>query len=199
MWENKRSQRHARRFPKDQTGTAAVEFAVLAVIFLMFVFGIIEIARLLFVLNTLHEVTRRAATAAVSVYPRDTAAIARVKQQAIFRSTPGDLVLAPPITDQHIRLDYLRADLSVIPEGSWPQDAAANRQICMLDPRAQTCIRFIQASVCDPSDANQCIAVESMMLLPLIDLRIPLHRAASIAPVESLGYVPGTHPPPCPC
>lgn len=199
MSATKRSRCHARRYPKNQTGTAAVEFALLAVIFFMFVFGIIEIARLLFVLNTLHEVTRRAATAAVSVYPRDTAATARVKQNAIFRSAPGDLVLAPPITDQHIRLDYLRADLSVIPEESWPEDAAANRQICMLNPRAQTCIRFVQASVCDPSDSNECTAVGSLMLLPLIDLRIPLHRAATIAPVESLGYVPGTHPPPCTC
>lgn len=197
----KRARPRSWRHPRSQAGVAAVEFALLAIIFFMFVFGIVEIARLLFVLNTLQEVTRRAAAAAVGVYPRDTQEIDKIKRNAVFRSSPGDLILAPPVTDEHVRLDYLRFDLTVIPQASWPDSAAANRQICMMNPRAPTCIRFVQASVCDPSDSDNCNAVRSQMLLPFIDLRVPLHRAATIAPVESLGYVPGTHPPepPCPC
>jgi hypothetical protein len=196
------SRRPPRRSLKAQAGTAAIEFALLAVIFFTFVFGIIETARLLFVYNTLQEVTRRAAAAAVNVYPRDTGAVASVRQHAIFREAPGDLMLAKPVTDEHIRLDYLRSDLSVIPPASWPVDAAANRQVCMINPRATTCIRFVQASVCDPENAGECNAVIAEMLLPFIDLRVPLHRATTILPVESLGYVPGTlppGPPPCPC
>lgn len=186
------------RPPMPQAGTAAVEFALLAVIFFSCVFGIIETTRLLFVYNTLQEVTRRAAAAAVKVYPTDTDATAAVRQYAIFRNSPGGLMLAPPVTDEHIRLEYLRFDLSVIPPAAWPADASANKQVCMMNPRAANCIRFVQVRVCDTAQAGECNAVRSHMLLPLIDLRLPLHRATTIAPVESFGYVPGTLPPGCP-
>jgi hypothetical protein len=179
-----------------QSGVAAIEFAFLAVIFFTFVFGIMEVSRLLFVYNTLQEVTRRAAAAAVSVYPNDAGEIAKVKQYAVFRGTPGDLVLAPPVTDQHIRLDYLKFDLSVIPQASWPATAAGNRAICMANPHASNCIRFVRASVCDLGSTTACVPVTSSMAVPLIDLRVPLHKATTIAPVESLGYVLGTPPPP---
>lgn len=202
MSETKPSRRTAWRALKTQAGTAAVEFALLAAIFFTLMFGIIELARLLFVFNTLHEVTRRAAAAAVNVYPRDANGVAGVKQYAIFRNSTGPLVLANPVTDNYIRLEYLRSDLSVIPETSWPESAAANRQICMINPRAPTCIRFVQVRVCDAADTGQCKAVPAQMLLSLINLSVPFHRATTIVPVESLGYVPGTLPPtlpPCGC
>ena len=194
------SLRLAAHASRRQAGTTAVEFALLAALFFTFVFGIIETARMLYVFNTLQEVTRLAAAGAAKVYPTDTAGIARVRQHAVFRNTPGDLILAPPVTDEHIRLDYLRFDLSEIPASSWPADAATNRRICMSDPRAATCIRFVQARVCDTADTSNCSQVMSQMLLPFIDLRVPLHRAVTIAAVESFGYNPGTLPPAaCPC
>lgn len=184
--------------PLKQAGTAAIEFALLAVIFFSLVFGIIETTRLLFVYNTLQEVTRRGAAAAVNVYPTDTATAA-VRRHAIFRNSPGDLMLAPPITDEHIRLSYLGFDLSVISPGSWPADASENRRVCMANPRATNCIRFVQVQVCDPADSAACNAVSAQMILPFIDLRVPLHRATTILPVESFGYVPGRLPPACSC
>lgn len=198
MLETNLSRRGLRRPLKTQAGTAAVEFALVAIIFFMFVFGVIELARLLFVYNTLHEVTRRAAAAAVNAYPRDADATAKVRQYAIFRNSPGDLMIANPITDKHIRLEYLRFDLTVIPEASWPDTAGANRQICMMNPRAPTCIRFVQVRVCDPAETGQCNRVTSQMLLPVINLRALFHLATTIVPVESLGYVPGTLPPAVP-
>ena len=189
-------------YPRKQAGVAAVEFAMLAVIFFMFVFGIIELARLLYVFNTLQEVTRRAAGAAASIYATDSPAVARAKQYAIFRNDPGELILAPPITDQHIRLEYLRFDLSIISPATLPADAAANRGLCMTNPHAANCIRFVQAQVCDPAEADRCSPVRFQMLLPLVDLRMPLQKATTIAPIESFGYVPGTLPPvppACPC
>lgn len=185
-----------------------MEFALLAVLFFTFVFAILEIARILFVLNTLQEVTRRAAAEAAHVYPTDTEAIGRLKQTAVFRTTPGELVLASPVTDRHVQLNYLTIDLTPIAPSSWPANAAANRQICMLDPRASNCIRFVQARICDPANASTsaCDVVNLRMLLPLLNFRAPLHKATTIATVESLGYVPGTMPPaipppapPCPC
>lgn len=193
LWRHTSRRRRAR-----ESGVAAVEFALLAIIFFTFVFSIIEVSRLLFVYNTLQEVTRRAAAAAVNVYPLDTDAIAKVKQNAIFRDSSGELMLAPPVTDQHVRLSYLRFDLSVIPAASWPASAASNRQICMANPHAANCIRFVQAQVCDLGSPTECNAVTAQMMLPLIDLRVRLHKATTISQIESLGYVPGTLPPPLP-
>lgn len=187
--------RRSRRIPCRQAGTAAIEFALASLVFFTFVFGIIEFSRLLFVLNTLQEVTRRAASAAVNVYPRDTETIALLKQSAVFRNSPGELMLASPVTDNHVRLDYLAHDLSVIPKGSWPSCAAQNRQICMANPNSPSCIRFVQVRICDPAQPDICNRVSSRMLVPLVSLSLPLPRAETIAAVETLGYHAGT--PPC--
>jgi Flp pilus assembly protein TadG len=197
MWVTDLPKGAPRRPKIHQRGTAAVEFALLAVIFFTLVFGILELARMMFVYNTLQEVTRRAAAAAAHVYPTDTSAIAALKQDAVFRKSPGELVLAPPVTDQHIRLSYLKYDLSVIQESSWPSDAAKNRQICTGNPHAANCIRFVQAQVCDPATTGNCSRVTSKTVVPLIGWNLSLHKATTITPAGLLGYVPGT--PPCGC
>lgn len=180
----------------SQAGTAAVEFAFTALIFFMFVFGILELARVMYVFNTLQEVTRRAAAAAVNVYPTNTAAIASLKQDAVFRSSSGALVLAPPVTDSWVRIEYLAYDLSVIPTSSLPSCAANNQQICMANPHSGSCIHFVQVRVCDPSDTSACIAAQSQAVFPLINFPISLPTAPTIATVETLGYQEGL--PPCP-
>ncbi|MCC2955251.1 pilus assembly protein [Massilia sp. IC2-477] len=186
------------RRKRRQGGTSAIEFALLAAVFFTLVFGVIELARLMYVFNTLQEVTRRAAEAAAHVYPDDADGLARVRQYAVFRDSPGGLILAPPVTDGHIRLSYLNYDLNAIPSGSRPASALLNREICMTNPYAVNCIRFVQAQVCRPDVEGDCEAPTSQMLIPLIDLRIPLHRATTIVTAESLGYVPGGLPCPCP-
>lgn len=185
---NRFLQRQPARPGKPQAGTAAVEFAVTAVIFFLFVFGILEIARILYVFNTIQEVTRRAAAAAVHVYPTDAAAIASLKQNAVFRDSPGALLMAPPVTDSHVRIDYLAYDLSVIPTGALPSCAARNRQICMADPHSGSCVRFVQVRICDPGNASACVAVRSQGVFPLVSLPLPIPKATTIALVETLGY-----------
>jgi hypothetical protein len=182
----------------NQRGSVAIEFSLLLAVFLGLVFGILETSRLLYVFNTLQEVTRRAAAAAAVTYPTDTSAIDKLKQQAVFRSTSGPLMFAPPVTDQYVRLSYLAYDLSVIPQASWPASAAKNRLICAGNPHAANCIRFVQAQVCAPDDTDTCTAVTSRGVFPLVNLTMKLHKATTITVVEVFGYVPGT-PPPCPC
>lgn len=207
MSANNRSKGMRHRPHIRQQGTTALEFVLLAGVFFTLVFGIIEVARLMYVYNTLQEVTRRAAAAAVNVYPRDTAAIKKVKVDAVFRNSPGELPLAPPIKDDNIRIEYLalkrasssnELSLADIDVGSLPTCAAQNRQICMRDPNADNCIRFVQVRICDTSDTTNCNPVVSKMLLPLVDLRVPLHRATTILPAESLGYSMGMSPCPLP-
>lgn len=148
----------------------------------------------MFVYNTLQEVTRRAAASAVNVYPNDTSTIAVLKQDAVFRDSPGELVLATPVSDKHVRLTYLAYDLSVIPESSWPSNAAKNRQICTGSPHAANCIRFVQAQICDPGISNTCQAVTSTLVFPMVNLHVLLHKATTVVPAGSLGYVAGTPP-----
>ena len=192
-----------------QHGTAAVEFALVAIVFLLLVFGVIETARLMFVFNTLQEVTRRAAAAAVHVYPHDDNGILRLKQQAVFRDSSGELMLASPVTDASIRIDYLALTrdaaskalaMTPISSENIPATAARNRQICMGNPNAANCIRFVKVSVCSAATVAgaQCLPPTTRMLVPLLEMRIPAHRATTIATVESFGYVPGTSPCPCP-
>jgi hypothetical protein len=189
-------QRHVVRPLTFQGGTAAVEFAIVALVFFMLVFGILELARIMYVFNTLQEVTRRAAAAAVNVYPTDTAALAHLKQDAVFRSSSGELPLAPPITDSHVRIEYLAYDLSVIPTSSLPSCAATNQQICMANPHSGSCIHFVQVQVCDPSNTSACVSARSQAMFPLVNLPVLLPKAPTISPVETLGYNQGV--PPCP-
>lgn len=178
-----------------QSGTTAVEFAMIAFFFFSLVFGIIEVSRILYIFNTLQEVTRRAAAAAVNVYPRDTNAIDLLRQAAVFRDSPGELMLAAPVTDKYVRLDYLAYDLTPIPPSAWPNCAADNRQICMHNPHAANCIRFVQARICDATRTDDCHRARSETLVPFVSLDVPLPEANTIATVETLGYQPGT--PPC--
>ncbi len=56
---------------KKQSGAALVEFAGVALVFFMIVFGIIEFARAFFIYNTLIEATRRGARVAAICPPND--------------------------------------------------------------------------------------------------------------------------------
>lgn len=205
MPANKPSRALQRPLQRRQEGTAAVEFVLLAGIFFTLVFGVIEVARLMYVYGTLQEVTRRAAVAASHVYAGDTAALQKVRQNAVFRDSPGELALAAPVTDANIRIEYFaltrdpasnKLSLAKIDDSALPTCAAQNRQICMRDPNASNCIRFVQASVCDAGNTASCDPLTSTMLLPLVDLRLKLHKATTITPAESLGYTAGMSP--CP-
>jgi hypothetical protein len=186
--------------PDRQTGTAAIEFAMLAMIFFTFIFGIIEVARIGFLYNTLQEVTRRAAYATANAPPGDIAALNRIRQGAIFRTSAGELVLGAPVTDQHVRIDYMaltrdtttgaltRSQVEQI-----PATPAQNRLICMGDPNSPNCIRLVRVRICEPGSA-ECRAVQSPLMIPLLQLSVPLPAAETTTSAESLGYTQGMVP-----
>ena len=104
--------------PTRQRGIAAVEFALVAMIFFTVFFGIVEVLRAMYVCNILQEVTRRATALAVTSDFTDAAVMQRVREQAVFRSTPGMLMFADPVTDAHVKIDYLRIPVSKIGRAS---------------------------------------------------------------------------------
>lgn len=92
---------------RKQQGVAAVEFSVVGIVFFLLFFGMVEMSRAMYVINTLQEVTRRAAALATNTDFSNAAAMQAVRQRAIFRDSPGFLLFAQPVNDTHIIIDYM--------------------------------------------------------------------------------------------
>ena len=194
--------RSAQRSARTQRGMAAVEFGMLAMFFFTMVFGIIEMARAMYICNTLQEVTRLAAAGAANADFTNASAMQKVRQAAIFRDSPGNLVFADPISDQYVRIDYmyipLNATAPVAVTGSLPASPEANRINCLRDANAATCLRLVRARICVPGDAATCTPVPYTTLVSMIDFAFPLPTSTTIAKIETLGMAPKV-PPSCGC
>lgn len=73
---------------KSQRGAAAVEFALVAGMFFVVFFGIIEFGRILFLMNTAAEATRLGARVAVVCDMNDSAIVSKMIARAGFLANP---------------------------------------------------------------------------------------------------------------
>lgn len=187
--------RYRKGLGKNQRGGAAVEFALLVLIFLTLVFCILELARLVYMFNILQEVTRRAATlAANSNFDADT--LDATRSRALFADRNGNLVLGAPITPAHVRIDYLFISRdggtgAVTPEpvAALPANPTQNYTNCVANPYSPSCIRLVRVRICQPGGAGECTAVPYEMQFPLIDLSgLTLPRSETIVPALTLGH-----------
>lgn len=184
-----------------QAGAFTVELALVLFLFLALVFTIIEVARALYMWNTLQEVTRRAARSAASTSFRDTAAMNQLRRDAIFRDDSGELAFGAPVTDKHIVIDYMALTnepgpgggtttaQTPIPASSMPGCPVRNRIICTADQNDASCVRFVRVRICEPG--SNCTQVPYKTMLPLVTLPINLPMATTIVKAQSLGYAPG--------
>ncbi|MCU6497851.1 pilus assembly protein [Rugamonas sp. A1-17] len=185
-----------------QRGVVAVEFSMVLMLFLIIAVGVIELARAMYLYNTLEMVTQRAASLAANTDFRDAAAMDAVRQKAIFRSSAGALMLGAPITDAHVRIDYLALTyagtpaMAEIPAAALPACTANNRITCMKDPYDASCIRFVRARICDPAVTATCNHVQYQTLFSLVSLPLSLPNATAIINAETLGATLGAAP--CP-
>jgi hypothetical protein len=179
------------------------EFALTVVVFLGALFFVIEAARAIYLVNTLQEATRRAAHAAAVSDFSDTAVMNAVRQNAVLRDTPGALVLGDPVTDAHIRIDYLSLARAggggmtptPIAASDLPACPARARINCALDPNGASCIRLVRVRVCAPGGGD-CDPVPYRPILPLVTMGYALPVSTTIVRAESLGFAPGSAP--CP-
>jgi len=184
------------------SGVVAVEFSLVLMLFLLLVFGVLELARAMYLYNTLQVVTQRAARLAANTNFRDAAAMSALRQQAVFRSTPGLLMLGDPVTDAHVRIDYLALQdagavtLSPMAAAALPSCPVNNRINCMKDPYGASCIRLVRAQICDPAVTDRCANVPYQTLFSLVSLPLSLPRSTAIVSAETLGAVVGDTP--CP-
>ena len=179
-----------------QTGVAAVEFALVAIIFFTVIFGTLELARWEFLMNTLQEVTRRAAAAAANADFSDTA-LEKVQAGAVFRNSLGPLALGEPVTAENVTIDYLsvsNTDWDLKHVSARPACPARSQLNCMTNPHADNCIRFVRARVCESMDAaGNCTPLSYKMVFPFLNLSgVKLPTSETIVPVGSLGATAGS-------
>lgn len=187
-----------------QCGVAAVEFSFAAIIFLSLFFGIAEVARAMYIINTLQEVTRRAAAFASTSDFSNPAVMQAVRERAIFRESPGFLLFSQPVADTHIVIDYMwvrrsEAGLTMLPmaSGSLPASPAANFANCLGDPYSESCIRLVRARVCASASGDLCEPVGYQSLVSLVPFSFGLPPSVTIVAAETLGMPAGV--PACAC
>ena len=189
---------HVRR--RRQGGVFAVEFAMLATLFFIFLFALLEVARAVYLWNLVPEITRRAARAAAVTDFSNASAVQAVRELAILRSAPGRLPLGGAISDAYVRIDYLSQSSgggvsAALPVGVMPACPQRNRINCLDDPHGASCIRFVRAQLCVPAAGGSCERVPYRPILPLLELLFPsgaqavrLPSGVTLAVAESLGY-----------
>src|SRR5450830_2073930 len=119
-----------------QRGVFAVEFAMLAVLFFIFLFAMLEVARAAYLWNMVNEITRRAARGAAVADFSDAGALQAVRTHAVLRTTPGALPLGGGISDAYVRIDYLSqaaggAALAAVPVTVMPGCPQRNHINCL--------------------------------------------------------------------
>lgn len=190
--------------PPRPRGVITIEFALLVGVFLTVVFFVIEVGRVIYLWNTVQEVTRRAARAAAVTNFSDPAAIDLVRQQAIFRTGAGTLPLGAPIDDTYVRIDYLWLnDTGALAHiDTLPACPTRNMLNCLGTPHGPSCVRFVRARLCLPGTGDACVPVPYQPLMPMLGgfatgaLAMLIPTADTVQPAESLGYRPGM--PDCP-
>jgi hypothetical protein len=157
---------------RHQHGVAIVEFAIVALLLFILLFGILEFGRLFYVFNSVQEVTRRAAREAVV---RWTSEQAVVKNLALFgRST---LPAGAEITPDKISIDYLDVDGVLLT--TLPTSPGDNITKCLSDPPTG-CIAYVRVSITGATYAPM------VSLFPY--LSVPIPASTVTMPAESMGY-----------
>ena len=128
--------------PRRQRGAALIEFALVSLLFLTMLFSIVEFARLMYVYNSLQEITRRAAREATVRWKSD-ADQATVKSLALFNGST--LPAGAEITSASITIEYLKANGT--PVTSFPADAGDNLSACGDATRTDNCIYSVRVSI----------------------------------------------------
>lgn len=179
---------HSSRRPRHD-GAVAVEVAALMLLFLLLVFGILEIARIMFLWNTMSAVTRRAATAVATAAPG--ADHLAVLNQAAFGGVP---LTTPRLDGNYLQVSYLNAARQAV--ASPPACPSENIVTCMANPNDAACVRYVSVSLCQPGAGGSCDPVPFAPFLGVTRLLFgdtPMYfpRFQTVTPVGALGHQPG--------
>jgi Flp pilus assembly protein TadG len=165
---------------KTQKGAAMVEFAMIALLFFMILFGIIEFGRAFFTYNTLVEATRRGARVAAVCQASD-AGILMAQQAAIF-GTPGGTQTTGllGLTTADVSVTYLQADGTTVVA---PPALADNST-------SYNNIAYVQVKILSLNNSNSI-----NLLIPGVSVAFPVPAIVTTLPSESLGRTSPINPP----
>ncbi|HYE40065.1 MAG TPA: TadE family protein [Ramlibacter sp.] len=170
---------------RRENGAIAVEVALTIVLFLMFALGTIEVARIMFLWNTLSGVTQRAASVVATSAPA--ADHAGTLDPVAFNGVP---LSDPRIDGTFLKVDYLNLNRVAI---ATPVSAAANIRNCMANPLDEvSCARYVRVQLCQPG-GDACDPVPFRPLFPLagmigLDSGIVFPTFEAVAAAGALGY-----------
>ncbi|AVR98954.1 TadE/TadG family type IV pilus assembly protein [Pseudoduganella armeniaca] len=181
---------------RRQRGAVVIELALVLGVFLLLTMSTIEVARLMYVFNTAQEITRRAARAAALTDFSDGAAMAALRNRALFRTDAGALPLVSNLGTDNVRIEYLSMDASgaLVPVTARPACPVQNIVNCTDNPNGASCIRFVRASIC-ASGGDACAPLPYRTLTGFGPgmARLVVPTAATVVKAESLGYRPGVN------
>ncbi len=161
---------------QKQRGVAAVEFALVAMLFFTILLAIIEIGRMLFIFNTMQEMTRRGAREAVVRWV-DATSQADIKSIAVFNGT--SMPANPYLTTANITLTYLQKD-GVSEVTAFPADPGDNLSACGDSTRVANCIYNVRVSITGAT-FTPMMGLFDFLTMPMPTSEVTMHA-------ESLGF-----------
>ena len=147
-----------------QSGLSTVEFALVALVLLLMIFGVIEIARAFFVTSLLDEATRRGARMAV---------VCPINDPEIFQTAAFNNTLIPDLDAGDITVEYLDTAGAIVLNPAIP---TGFRQIRYVRVR----VVGYQHQIFIPLAAASFVMPEYATVLPRESLGIP--RQGAIVP-----------------
>ncbi|QBI04161.1 TadE/TadG family type IV pilus assembly protein [Pseudoduganella albidiflava] len=179
----------------DARGLVTIELALVLGTFLLLVLGTLEVARVMYVLNTVQDVTRVAARAATVTDFTNAAAMDALRARALLGSASGTLPLVPELGTANVHIEYLGQSANgTVTAITRPQCPAQNVVNCAISPHAGSCIRLVRVSICGATGAGgACTPLNYQPMTGIVpglaSLSIP--PSATLVKAESLGYVQG--------
>jgi len=152
------------RSTNKQSGLSTVEFALVALVLFLLIFGVIEIARAFFVTSLLDEATRRGARMAV---------VCPINDPEIFQTAAFNNTLIPDLDAGDITVEYLDSAGAIVGN---PADPTGFRQIRYVRVR----VVGYQHQMFIPLVAALFVMPEHATVLPRESLGIP--RQGAIVP-----------------
>jgi hypothetical protein len=156
-----------------QKGAAAVEFAIVSLLFFIILLAILEFGRMLYVYNTMQEVTRRAAREAVVRWIDQEATI---KALALFGG--ASIPAGAEVAAANISIKYLRRDGNEVT--SFPADPGDNLSACGDVTRTDSCIDSVRVSL-DNVTYSPMVSLFGFLSISLPQSVVTMHA-------ESLGF-----------
>jgi Flp pilus assembly protein TadG len=143
---------------RGQAGTTTVEFAIIGSVVMTVLFAVIEVARALFVMNALTEVTRRGARVATVCPVNDPAGV----RTAVFADGGGRSTIVNGLTTGNVVIEYLNEAGAALP-----------------DPAASFGeIRYVRARI---------VNFAHQLVIPFVMPSLAMPGFATTVPRESLG------------